>query len=74
MGISADRLVDERTGMPYYLAEIEMDRAAVQAALGSATLQPGLPAEVMISLGEHTPLEYMIAPLSRRVEHAMREE
>ncbi len=74
VGISADRLVDERTGMPYYLAEIEMDRAAVQSALGSATLQPGLPAEVMISLGEHTPLEYMIAPLSRRVEHAMREE
>lgn len=74
VAISADRLVDERTGAPFYLAEIAIERAAVQAALGNATLQPGLPAEVMISLGEHTPLEYLIAPLSRSVEHAMREE
>jgi hypothetical protein len=51
-----------------------MDRKEVRAVLGRTPLQPGLPAEVMISLGEHSPLEYLVAPLTRRVRHAMREE
>jgi HlyD family type I secretion membrane fusion protein len=72
--VSADRLVDERTGDAFYLVEVEMDRKEVRAVLGRTPLQPGLPAEVMISLGEHSPLEYLVAPLTRRVRHAMREE
>jgi HlyD family secretion protein/epimerase transport system membrane fusion protein len=73
--VSADRLVDERTGVPYYKAEIEVDRNAVAAALGDdAKLQPGLPAEVMIDLGSRTALEYLVAPLNRRLQRAMREE
>jgi HlyD family secretion protein len=58
----------------YYQAEIEVDRDEVAAALGDAKLQPGLPAEVMIKLGSHTALEYLIAPLDRRLQRAMREE
>jgi HlyD family secretion protein/epimerase transport system membrane fusion protein len=74
-GVSADRLMDEHNGQSYYLVEVELDRNEVRAALGgSSNLQPGLPAEVMISLGEHSPLEYLLAPLSRRVRHAMSEE
>lgn len=72
--VSADRLVDPHTGAAYYQAEVEVDREVVATALGSDTLQPGLPAEVMISLGSHTALEYMLAPLNRRLQHAMREE
>lgn len=72
--VSADRLVDPHTGAAYYQAEVEVDRAVVATALGSDKLQPGLPAEVMISLGSHTALEYMLAPLNRRLQHAMREE
>lgn len=72
--ISADRLQDPNTGMAYYQAEIELDRDAVAAALGPDALQPGLPAEVMISLGSHTALEYLVAPMNRRLQQAMREE
>lgn len=72
--VSADRLVDARTGMPYYQAEIEVDGAAVAAVLGDEKLQPGLPAEVMINLGSRTALEYLLAPLNRRLQRAMREE
>lgn len=72
--VSADRLQDPNTGMAYYQAEIELDRKAVAAVLGRDALQPGLPAEVMISLGSHTALEYLVAPLNRRLQHAMREE
>jgi HlyD family type I secretion membrane fusion protein len=74
ISVSADRLVDARTGVAYYQAEIEVDRAAVAAALGDEKLQPGLPAEVMIGLGSHTALEYLIAPLNRSLQRAMREE
>jgi HlyD family type I secretion membrane fusion protein len=74
ISVSADRLVDARTGVAYYQAEIEVDRAAVTAVLGDEKLQPGLPAEVMISLGSHTALEYLFAPLNRRLQRAMREE
>jgi len=42
--------------------------------LGRDGLQPGLPAEVIISLGSHTALEYLVAPMNRRLQHAMREE
>lgn len=72
--VSADRLVDPHTGAAYYQAEIEVERTLVAAALGHDTLQPGLPAEVMINLGSHTALEYLVAPLNRRLQHAMREE
>lgn len=72
--VSADRLVDARTGAAYYQAEIEVDGAAVKAALGNEKLQPGLPAEVMINLGSRTALEYLLAPLNRRLQRAMREE
>lgn len=74
ISVSADRLVDARTGAAYYQAEIEVDRAAVAAVLGNEKLQPGLPAEVMIGLGSHTALEYLLAPLNRRLQRAMREE
>ena len=72
--VSADRLEDPTTGAAYYLAEIELDRNAVANVLDGNTLQPGLPAEVMISLGSHTALEYLVAPMNRRLQHAMREE
>lgn len=74
ISVSADRLVDARTGVAYYQAEIEVDRAAAAVVLGSEKLQPGLPAEVMINLGSHTALEYLFAPLNRRLQRAMREE
>lgn len=74
ISVSADRLVDARTGVAYYQAEIEVDRAAIDAVLGGEKLQPGLPAEVMIGLGSHTALEYLLAPLNRRLQRAMREE
>jgi HlyD family type I secretion membrane fusion protein len=74
LAVSADRLTDARTGAAYYQAEIEVDRDEVAAVLGDAKLQPGLPAEVMIKLGSHTALEYLLAPLDRRLQRAMREE
>lgn len=72
--VSADRLIDPRTGSAYYEIEIEVEREVVARALGNTPLQPGLPAEVIIGLGSHTMLEYLLAPLTRSLNHALREE
>ena len=59
--ISADRLVDEQTGNPYYLARVEVADEGVDA-LGSLTLVPGMPAEVLIKTGERTFFDYLMQP------------
>lgn len=70
--ISADRLVDERTGVPYYLARIALDPEAEE--LSGMRITPGMPAEVMIVTGEQTPLDYLLKPLEQTIERAMREK
>ena len=70
--VSADRLVDERTGAPYYEARIALD--AEQTGLSDLKLQPGMPAEVMIVTGERTALEYLLEPIVASFGRALREE
>jgi epimerase transport system membrane fusion protein len=59
--ISADRLTDEQTGMPYYLARVELTEQG-REQLGRLLLVPGMPAEVLINTGERTLLEYLVQP------------
>ena len=70
--VSADRLVDERTGTSYYEARIALD--AGQPGLAELELQPGMPAEVMIVTGERTALEYLLEPIVASFGRALREE
>lgn len=70
--ISADRLVDERTGEGYFLAKIVVDSAEF-AKLRDVRLSPGMPADVMILTGEHTLLDYFIAPLRDSLTRSFRE-
>ena len=70
--VSADRLVDERTGAPYYEARIALD--AGQPGLADLKLQPGMPAEVMIVTGERTALEYLLEPIVASFGRALRED
>ena len=37
-------------------------------------ITPGMPAEVMIAIGERRAFEYFLAPLKERMTHAFREE
>lgn len=59
--ISADRLTNEQTGMPYYLARVELTDKG-RELLGPLLLIPGMPAEVLINTGERTLLEYLVQP------------
>jgi HlyD family secretion protein len=57
--VSADRLVDEQTRQPYYLARIEVDRQQLERLTPRIELVPGMPAEVLIVTEERTMLEYL---------------
>ncbi|HEY9011326.1 MAG TPA: HlyD family type I secretion periplasmic adaptor subunit, partial [Devosia sp.] len=70
--VSADRLTDQRTQVPYYLALVDVD-AAELAASPEIQLYPGMPATVMITTKERTALDYLVGPLSSSLERAFRE-
>jgi len=73
VNISADRLVDEQSGTPYYLARIEVSRDELEA-LGDLALQPGMPVEALIKTGARTALGYMLSPLTDNMARAFKEK
>lgn len=71
--VSADRLVDDKTGEPYYLARVEVGRDEL-AKLGSdMVLVPGMPAEVLIVKGERTMIQYLFQPFTDSLRRAFHE-
>lgn len=71
--VSADRLINEETGMPYYLARVALTEEGSHA-LGSLKLQPGMPAEVLINTGERTMLQYLMQPATNAFARSMIED
>ncbi|MGI9437563.1 MAG: HlyD family type I secretion periplasmic adaptor subunit [Geminicoccaceae bacterium] len=71
--ISADGISDERSGLPYYVARIELVEDPSNA-LNGASIHPGMQANVMIITGKKTVLSYLFRPITRTVTGAFREE
>ncbi|PML78464.1 HlyD family type I secretion periplasmic adaptor subunit [Enterovibrio norvegicus] len=71
--VSADRLVDEQSGLAYYLARVELVDN-VQEMLNGIVLYPGMQAEVMLLTEPRTPLNYLTKPLTESFNRAFREE
>lgn len=70
--VSADRLEDPRTGEAYYAARVRLSPEALEQA-GDLTLQPGMPAEVMIRTGARTALDILVQPLRDSMRRSFRE-
>ena len=71
--ISGDRLVNEANNQPYFLAIVRVDQSALPAQI-RGRLNAGLPAEVIITTGERSALQYLWSPLSNALRKTMREE
>ena len=71
--MSADRLTDERTGAPYYLARLRVTEAG-QKKLGDRKLVPGMPADALINTGSRTMLQYILQPARNAISESMIEE
>jgi epimerase transport system membrane fusion protein len=71
--VSADRLLDEKTGLAYFLARVEIS-ADERERLRGVELKPGMPAETMINTGSRTLLGYLWEPLGDAVARSFRED
>jgi HlyD family secretion protein len=60
--VSADRIVDQNSRQPFYLAKVEVNREELQRLAPSIALVPGMPAEVMIVTDERTMVQYLLEP------------
>ena len=71
--ISADRIVDERSDVAYYDAEIVLHDDDLRLLEG-VELIPGMPAEVIIKTGNRTMLGYITSPLNRMFSKSLTED
>ncbi len=73
--VSADALVDQKSGMPYYEAKIELTPKGYEQIKGyNFNLVAGMPAEVMIKIENRTVLDYIVKPLSDMISRSFNEE
>lgn len=70
--ISADRVVDERTGESFYALRIALDQN--QVAEAGLELQAGMPVQVIVPTIPRTMLDYLISPLTDELNGALREQ
>jgi protease secretion system membrane fusion protein len=73
--VSADRLTDPRTGVPYYSARIQITpKGEAELIKHKITTQAGMQADVVIVTGERTLLQYLLKPLMSRLNSGMKEQ
>lgn len=70
--ISADVLLDQRTGASSYLVRIALS-AEETARLGDVRLVPGMPVEVFLQTGNRSVMSYLVKPLQDQIMRAFRE-
>lgn len=70
--VSADALVDARTGAQFYNLRVSVPASEIKK-LGDLKIQPGMQATVMVKTGERSLLAYLLRPLFRRFNTALGE-
>jgi HlyD family type I secretion membrane fusion protein len=68
--VSRDRIVDESTRQPYFLAQVVVNKIPDEVR---DHLVAGMPAELVFPTGERTVLNYLVRPLQDRMNGAFRE-
>lgn len=71
--ISASTVVDQYTGISYYVVRVEIPPEQI-ARLNGLTLIPGMPAEAFIQTDERSVWNYLIKPATDQFNRAFREE
>ncbi|MGN6536844.1 MAG: HlyD family type I secretion periplasmic adaptor subunit [Mesorhizobium sp.] len=71
--VTADSLVDEKTGEPYYQVRVTTDKSTLQRDGKTYSIIPGMICSVDIKTGRKTILNYLLKPINKAREEAMRE-
>ncbi|WP_068315372.1 HlyD family type I secretion periplasmic adaptor subunit [Polycladidibacter hongkongensis] len=72
--IGADAESDPDTGERFYNLRVRVDDMRVATLNDGVKLLPGMPAEVFVQTGRHTPLRYLLDPLRQSFRRAFRED
>jgi HlyD family secretion protein len=70
--VSADALTDDRTGLPFYRAEIAIDAQSLDTLAGEKMV-PGMPVDAFLRTQDRTPLSYLLKPFTDYFRFAFRE-
>ena len=70
--VRGQAMIDQMTGVHYYLARISIPRAEL-AKLNQKRLVPGMPAEIYVRTQNRTVLSYLFKPIEDQMERAFRE-
>lgn len=71
--ITADSILDQHTGEPYYQVRVSTNKAALEKDGKSYSIIPGMICSVDIMTGSKTILSYLLKPINKAREEAMRE-
>jgi HlyD family secretion protein/epimerase transport system membrane fusion protein len=71
--VSADRLIDNTTHQPYYLARVAVDRHTLERLAPTIDLIPGMPVEVLIVTERRTMFDYISKPFRDAFWRSFRE-
>ncbi|QOY93844.1 HlyD family type I secretion periplasmic adaptor subunit [Massilia sp. UMI-21] len=72
VNVAADRSVEERTGMPYYVVRTKVTPAGARMiAQHKMDIRPGMPVELFVKTGERTMMNYLIKPIIDRAQTSM---
>lgn len=73
--LSADKFVNEQSGLEYFEAKVMLtDSGVAQMAEDGIFMLPGMPAEVMIKIGERTLLDYFTKPFTNMFARSFNED
>ncbi|WP_394807572.1 HlyD family type I secretion periplasmic adaptor subunit [Nitrosomonas sp.] len=71
--VSADRLMEERSGMPYYNMKAKVTAEGIKQ-LSDQQIRAGMPVEIFIKTGERSLMSYLFKPILDRAHSALSEE
>lgn len=71
--VSADSIVDQSTGEAFYLVRVRTDSSALERNGEQHSIIPGMIASVDIMTGEKTVLDYLLKPINKARDEALRE-
>lgn len=71
--VSADKLIDQRSGDSYFTARARLKKESLRD-LGKIELYPGMPAEVFIVTGERRAIDYFLSPIVDSMRRSFRED
>ena len=70
--VSADAFHDEATGRSFYRARIELLDGEMDKLPEGTVLIPGMPVETYLRTADHSPMAYLLKPLTEYFSKAFR--